>query len=336
MKAWVLQDFGLDNLKLVDVPVPQPGDYDVLVKVSAVSLNYRDKLVVEGLYNHELRFPMTQVADTVGVAVQVGRGVSRFKAGDRVITNYATRWIDGPPSADEVVYTLGNTIHGGLAEYLVLGEQALVHAPEYLTDEEATTLPVASLTAWHALKKRGALSPGDIVLLQGTGGVSMFGLQWAVALGAKAIVTSSSDEKLEQAKRLGAYQTINYLQTPNWHTEALKITGGRGVDHVLEVAAGKTLRQSLEAIKPGGQISVIGVLDGVLSEIPIFDLLRKQASVIGFVTGSRRMFEEMNDELMKFQLRPVIDSVYSFDAGRQAYDHLYRGAFGKVVIRVDS
>ncbi len=334
MKAWVLEGFGLDNLKIVDVSVPRPGAHDVLVRVNAVSLNYRDRLLVEGIYNPELRFPMTQVADTVGEVVETGRDVTRFRQGDRVITNYATRWIDGSPRVDEVVHTLGNTIPGGLAEYLVLCEEALVHAPAYLSDEEASTLPVAALTAWHALTAKRPLLPGETVLVQGTGGVSLFGLQLAAAMGAKVILTSSSDAKLQRAKQLGAHEIINYVQTPEWHTEVLKMTAQQGVDNILEVATGKTLRQSLEAIKPGGQISVIGVLDGFVSEIPIFSLLQKQASIVGMITGSRRMFEEMNAELTKFQIRPVIDAVYPFHAARQAYDHLYRGAFGKVVIRI--
>ncbi len=334
MKAWVLKGFGLDNLKMVDVPVQDPSPLDVVVRVNAVSLNYRDKLLVEGLYNPELRFPITQVADTAGEVIDTGREVSRFRKGDRVITNYATRWIDGPARVDEVVHTLGNTIPGGLAEYLVLHEEALVHAPAYLTDEEASTLPVAALTAWHALTGKRVLVPGDTVLVQGTGGVSVFGLQLAVALGATVIVTSSSDEKLERAKHLGAHETINYVRTPEWHVEALRMTAQQGVDNILEVAAGKTLGRSLEAITPGGQISVIGILDGFLSDIPIFTLLQKQASIVGMVTGSRRMFEEMNAALTKFQLHPVIDTVYPFEDARQAYDHLYRGAFGKIVIKI--
>jgi NADPH:quinone reductase-like Zn-dependent oxidoreductase len=336
VKAWVLEAFGLGNLKLVDVPVPQPGAGEVLIRVSAVSLNYRDKLVVEGLYNPELRFPVTQVADTVGEVVQTGGGVTRFKIGDRVITNYATRWIDGAPAVDEVVHTLGNTIQGGLAECLVLSEQALVLAPEYVTDEEASTLPVAALTAWNALTTRGRDLSGRTVLVQGTGGVSIFGLQIAAALGARVIVTSSSEKKLQRVKDLGAHEVINYARNAEWQREALKLTSGEGVDYILEVAAGKNLAKSLEAVKPGGQISVIGILEGFFSEVPIFPLLQKQASILGMVTGSRRMFDQMNEELTKIQIRPVIDTVYAFGDARKAYDHLYRGAFGKIVIRLSA
>jgi NADPH:quinone reductase-like Zn-dependent oxidoreductase len=334
MKAWALEGFGLENLKKVDVPIPEPGAHEVLIQVSAVSLNYRDKMVVEGLYNPELRFPVIQVADTVGRVMQTGTGVSRFQVGDRVVTNYATRWIDGRPATDEVVHTLGNTINGGLAEYLVLHEDALVFAPSYLTDDEASTLPVGALTAWHAFVKIGGLSSDQTVLVQGTGGVSIFGLQLASAAGARVIVTSSSDEKLERAKGLGAHDAINYARTPEWHNEALRLTSQQGVDQILEVAAGKSLGQSIEAIRPGGRIAVIGILEGFTSEIPIFPVLQKQVSIQGIVTGSRRMFEEMNAELEKSQIRPVIDTVYSFDDALEAYKHLYRGAFGKIVIRI--
>jgi len=334
MKAWALQGFGRQNLKMVDVPVPEPTANEVLVRVSAVSLNYRDKLVVEGLYNPELRFPVIQVADTVGEVTQTGKDVSRFKVGDRVITNYATKWIDGRPAADEVVHTLGNTINGGLAEYLILNEDALVLAPTYLTDEEASTLPVAALTAWHALVKNGGLSSEQTILVQGTGGVSIFGLQLASLAGARVIVTSSSDEKLERAKDLGAHDTINYVKEPDWHKKALRLTAQQGVDQILEVAAGKSLAQSIEAIRPGGQIAVIGILEGVASEIPIFTVLQKQVTIRGLVTGSRTMFEDMILDLEKTRIRPVIDTVYSFGDALKAYEHLYRGAFGKIVIRV--
>ena len=216
----------------------------------------------------------------------------------------------------------------------MLNEQSLVHAPSYLTDDEASTLPVAALTAWRALVKNGGLSRNQTVLVQGTGGVSIFGLQLAAAAGARVIATSSSDEKLERAKELGAYDVINYVRNPEWHKEALNFTDQQGVDQILEVAAGKSLARSIEAIKPGGQIAVIGILEGFTSEVPIFPVLQRQVTIRGMVTRSRTMFEEMNAELETSQIRPVIDAVYSFEDARKAYDHLYRGAFGKVVIRV--
>jgi NADPH:quinone reductase-like Zn-dependent oxidoreductase len=295
MKAWQLFGFGRENLKCVDVPVPKPGPSQVLIRVHAVSLNYRDKLVVEGHYNPHVAFPMTQVADTAGEVVDAGSGVSRISVGDRVLTQYATTWIDGPPKGDEVVHTLGSTIPGGLAEYLLMNESAVVKAPRYLTDEEVSTLPVAALTAWFSLIETG---------------------------------------QLERAGAVGAQGGINYLRKPEWAKEVLALTDMRGVDHVLEVAGGKSLEQSLEAVKAGGRISVIGMLDGIESAVSILRLLRKQVTIRGIVTGPRRIFEKMNEKLEEIRIHPVIDKVYSFPDALAAYDHLYRGAFGKVVIRV--
>jgi NADPH:quinone reductase-like Zn-dependent oxidoreductase len=334
VKAWQLRGFGKENLICADVPIPKLGPSEILIRVSAVSLNYRDKLVAEGLYNPKLSFPITQVADTVGEVVDVGRDAIRVAIGDRVLTHYATTWIDGDPKGDETVHTLGNTIPGGLAEYLSINESAVVKAPNYLTDEEASTLPVAALTAWSALIETGRLSPNQTLVLQGTGGVSLFGLQIASAFGARTIITSSNDEKLERAKALGAHAGINYARTPDWEKEVLKLTDMKGADHVLEVAGGKSLAQSLASVKAGGRVSVIGVLDGLASEILIFPLLTKQVTIRGILTGPRRVFDEMNEALEKLKIHPVIDKVYPFTDALAAYDHLYRGAFGKIVIRV--
>jgi NADPH:quinone reductase-like Zn-dependent oxidoreductase len=334
MKAWELRGFGLENLVLAERPIPRPGPFDVLIRVGAVSLNYRDRLVVEGLYNPAIKFPMIQVADTVGDIVEVGASVSRVRVGDRVLTQYATTWIDGPPKGDETVHTLGSTIPGGLAEYAALNENAVVRAPQYLTDEEASTLPVAALTVWFSLRDQGRLSPGQTVLVQGTGGVSLFGLQIATALGARVLITSSSEEKLERARALGAHAGINYVQTAEWENEVLRHTGGQGVDHILEVVGGNNLAKSIAAAKPTGQISVIGILAGFSAEIPLFPLLNRQTVIRGIVTGPRRAFEDMNRSLENLKVRPVIDTIYPFDEALAAYDHLYRGAFGKIVIRV--
>ncbi len=334
MKAWQLRSFGRENLICADVPIPKPGPSEILIRVSAVSLNYRDKLMAEGLYIPDLIFPITQVADTVGEVVEIGADVTRIAVGDRVVTQYATTWVDGDPKGDELLHTLGGKIPGGLAEYLSIKESAVVKAPNYLTDEEASTLPVAALTAWFSLIETGKLSAGQTVVLQGTGGVSLFGLQIVSAFGAQALITSSSDEKLERAKALGAHAGINYARTPEWEKEVLKLTDGQGADHVLEVVGGKSLAQSLASLKAGGRISVVGVLDGFSSEIPLFSLLNKQARIRGIVTGPRRVFEKMNQELENIQIHPVIDKVYPFADALAAYDHLYRGAFGKIVIRV--
>jgi NADPH:quinone reductase-like Zn-dependent oxidoreductase len=334
MRAWELHGFGIENLKVAERPEPKPGHNDVLVRMSAVSLNYRDKLIVEGFYNRNMRFPVVQVADGVGEVVEVGEDVTRFRLGDRVMTNYATGWIDGDPRGDEYMHTLGNTISGALAEYIVLDEQFLVRVPDYLTDEEASTLPCAALTAWYALVEKGQLLADQTVLIQGTGGVSLFGLQIASAVGARTIVTSSSDDKLERAKLLGAEYGINYVRTPDWDKAVLDLTEQKGADHILEVVGGKSLIQSITALKPGGHIAVIGLLDGFTSDLPLFPILGKQAVLRGYSVGPRRALVEMSLAFAKWALRPVIDTVYPFADALTAYEHLYRGAFGKVVIRV--
>jgi NADPH:quinone reductase-like Zn-dependent oxidoreductase len=334
MKAWQLTGLGLDNLTLNEVPQPEPGPGEVLIRVSAVSLNYRDKLLYDGNYNPHLKFPITQVADAVGEIVSLGPDSTRFRLGDRVVTNYCTTWVDGPPKGKESLYTLGSTIPGALAEYLVLTEEALALAPAYLTDEEAAAIPCAGLTAWYALVERGGLKPGQTVLVQGTGGVSLFGLQIAHALGATVIVTSSSDEKLARAKALGATHTINYARTPDWQKEALVLTNKQGVDHILEVVGGKGLNQSIEALKPEGQISIIGILDGFSSEIPLFSLIARQATLRGISVGPRRALEDMLGKFDELKLHPVIDSVHALNDSRAAFDRLEKGAFGKIVIRV--
>jgi NADPH:quinone reductase-like Zn-dependent oxidoreductase len=337
MKAWEFNGFGLEQLKLVEKSVPKPAGNELLVHVSAVSLNYRDKLLYDGLHNPDLRFPMIPVADAAGEVVEVGRDVTRFSAGDRIISHYATKWLDGEGHLDDSVHTLGNTISGALAEYIVLDEQAVVAKPDYLSDEEASTLPVAALTAWYALVEKGQLKAGQTVLIQGTGGVSIFGLQLASALGAKPIVTSSSDEKLARAKSLGAVHGINYVRLPDWEKAVLDFTAQEGVDHVLEVVGGDNLARSLAAAKVGGQISVIGVLQGISSNIELFSLFQKKAILRGIGgVGPRRAFEEMNKALVKLKLRPVIDAVYSLADALSAFRHLERGAFGKVVIRVQA
>jgi NADPH:quinone reductase-like Zn-dependent oxidoreductase len=335
MKAWELRGFGRENLKLTDKSVPNVGPTEVLVRVGAVSLNYRDKLIVEGFYNPDMRFPLTQVADAVGHVVEVGDKVgTRFRVGDRVIANYCTHWVDGPPDYNEGSHSMGNTIPGALAEYFVLDQQALVKTPEYLSDEEAATLGCAGLSAWYSLVEKGQLKAKQTVLIQGTGGVSIFGLQIASALGARVLVTSSSEAKLERVKALGASEGINYTRTPEWEKEVLKLTAQEGVDQILEVAGGRSLPQSIAAIKPGGQIAVIGVLDNVSSDIPIFSLLLKQVVLRGISVGPTRALEDMVGKFEQLQLHPVIDAVYPFADALVAYDHLYRGAFGKIVIRV--
>jgi NADPH:quinone reductase-like Zn-dependent oxidoreductase len=334
MKAWQLQAFGRENLVLNDVPEPLPGPGEVLIRISSVSLNYRDKLLYDGNYNPQLQFPITQVADAVGEIVSLGPDTSRFKVGDRVVTNYCTRWIDGHPTSKETLYTLGNIIPGALAEYLVLTEQALALAPAYLSNDEAAALPCAGLTAWYSLVELGHLSSDQTVLVEGTGGVSLFGLQIASALGATTIVTSSSDEKLQRARALGATHTINYKTHPEWEKEALTLTNNQGVDQILEVVGGPNVARSIKAIRPEGQISIIGIIEGFDATIPLFGLIQKHGTLRGISVGPLRALERMLKKFDEVKLHPVIDSVHSFADARKAFDRLEEGAFGKIVIRV--
>ncbi len=334
MKAWQLQAFGRENLVLNDVPQPTPGPGEALVRVSSVSLNYRDKLLYDGAYNPHLQFPITQVSDAVGEVVALGPNVTRLKVGDRVVTSYCTQWIDGIPTPKESLYTLGNVIPGALAEYLVLTENALAVAPAYLTNDEAAALPCAGLTAWYSLVEKGGLIPGQTVLVQGTGGVSLFGLQIAHALGATVIATSSNDEKLARARSLGASHTINYKTHPEWQDEALALTNKQGVDRILEVVGGPNLARSIKAIRPEGEITIIGIIEGFDATIPLFGLIQKQAIIRGVTVGPLRALERMLKKFDDLKLHPVIDTVYAFNDARAAFDHLERGAFGKIVIRV--
>jgi NADPH:quinone reductase-like Zn-dependent oxidoreductase len=334
MKAWQLQAFGRENLVLNDIPQPTPGPGEALVRISSVALNYRDKLLYDGTYNPHLQFPITQVADAVGEVVALDPNTSRFKVGDRVVTSYCTRWIDGPPTTKESLYSLGNIIPGALAEYLVLTENALAVAPTYLTNDEAAALPCAGLTAWYSLVEKSGLTAGQTVLVQGTGGVSLFGLQIAHALGATVIVTSSSDEKLQRAESIGAHHTINYKTHPEWQDEALALTNKQGVDHILEVVGGPNLARSIKAIRTEGQISIIGIIEGFDATIPLFGMIQKQAIIRGISVGPLRALERMLRKFDEIKLHPVIDTVYAFNNARAAFDHLERGAFGKIVIRV--
>ena len=333
MKVWELAGFGLEHLRLGQRDVREPENSEVLVQVRAVSLNARDKLLVEGVYNPDLRFPMVQGSDAVGTVLKVGKDVTRVQPGDRILTNFATLWLDGPPRLEESSYSLGSRMPGVLAEQIVIDERIAVKAPAYLTDIEAATLPCAAVTAWYAIADRARVSSGQTVVVQGTGGVSLFALQIATALGAAVIVTSSSDEKLARAKQMGAAHGVNYVRQPDWEDAVLELTSGKGADVVVEVAGGENLGRSLRAAGIGGHIAMIGFLNGVSAQIPLFPFVVKQLTLGGLSVGSRATFERMLKSFEQWQLHPVIDAVYNFEDTRAAYRHLYRGAFGKIVIR---
>ena len=306
----------------------------VLIKLRAVSLNYRDLMVVKGLYNPKLPLPMIPFSDGVGEVVAVGEGVTRVKIGDRVAGIFFQKWLCGELTEAKAQSALGGAIDGLLTEYAVLDEDGVVNVPEHLTDEEGATLPCAAVTAWNALIASGGVKAGDTVLVQGTGGVSIFALQFAQLLGACVIATSSSDEKLESVRKLGAWETINYQQTPDWGKKVQELTAGISVDYVVEVGGAGTLNQSLRAVRYGGQISLIGVLSGGSGEISTASILRKNVRVQGIYVGSREMFEAMNKAIALHKLHPVIDRVFSFSEAPEALKYMESGAhFGKICIR---
>jgi NADPH:quinone reductase-like Zn-dependent oxidoreductase len=336
MKTIEMRDkFGLDSVALVERPEPRPGPGQVLLKMRAWSLNFRDLLVAKGLYNPKLRFPFVPLSDGVGQVAALGEGVTRVKAGDRVAGIFMQKWLCGDVNEAKAKTALGGGGDGMLAEYVILHEDGLVHVPEHLTDEEAATLPCAAVTAWHALVTEGNLKAGDTVLVQGTGGVSLFALQFARLSGARVVATSSSDAKLERARGLGASDGINYKTTPDWEEKARELTNGAGVDHVVEVGGAGTLAKSLRAVRMNGRISLIGILSGGAGQVNPLPILMKNVRVQGIYVGSRDMFEAMNRAIALNQIRPVVDRVFPFAEIRQALQYMESGAhFGKICMRM--
>ncbi len=343
MKAYEIQARpGLDSLTLADRPDIDPatlGPNEILIKVRAVSLNYRDLMIAKGSYGPAApnAAPFIPASDGAGEVVAVGASVTRVRTGDRVAGTFFQGWASGPhPAAADAKTALGAAgVDGMLAEYVVLHENGVVSVPDYLSDEEAASLPCAAVTAWNALFEEGNLTAGQTVLLQGTGGVSLFALQLALAAGARVIITSSSDEKLARAKALGAHDGINYITTPEWSQEAFRLTNNEGVDQVIEVGGAQTLNQSLRAARYGGTISFIGVLSGVSGEISTATILQKNLRVQGIYVGSRAMFENLNRALTVGKIRPVVDKTFAFTDARAAYDYLESGKhFGKIAIHV--
>ncbi len=335
MRAYELREkFGIDALAVVTRPDPQPGRGQVLVKMRAFSLNYRDLLVIQGHYNPRMPLPRVPLSDGVGKVVAVGEGVWRVKVGDRVAGIFSQSWLDGEPTREKTKHSLGGEIDGVLAEYVVFDEQGVVPLPAHLSDEQAATLPCAGVTAWNALVTQGKLHAGETVLLLGTGGVSLFGLQFALMHGARTIITSKSDEKLQHAQKLGAHATINYVTTPDWEAAVVKLTDGRGVDHVVEVGGGGTLARSLRAVRLGGQIHLIGVLAHGAAVDPM-PILMRSIRENGIFVGSRAVFEDMNRAIALHKTQPVVDRVFRFEEVPQALAYMQSGShFGKIAVRV--
>lgn len=311
-----------------------PGPREVLVRVRASSLNRRDLLIHRGLYPAGDRASVVPLSDGAGEVVAVGAGVTRVREGDRVVATFFQNWLDGRPVASTGASALGGALDGMLAEHVTLHEDGVLHIPAHLSFEEAATLPCAALTAWNGLFTWGGLRAGDHVLLQGTGGVSIFGLQFAVAAGATVLLTSSDDAKLARARALGATHGVNYRTTPDWERAALEATAGIGVHHVLEVGGVGTLQRSLAALAHGGHIAIIGGLAGFGGEIPALPMIGHSTRVSGIFVGSRAEFMRMNAFIEAHALRPVIDRVFDYAAAPAAFAHMEAGDhFGKVVIR---
>jgi NADPH:quinone reductase-like Zn-dependent oxidoreductase len=330
------ESFGLENLRLAERPDPNPNALapgQILLGLRAASLNYRDLMMVRGHYNPKQPLPLIPCSDACGVVEAVGEGVTRVAPGDRVMPIFSQGWIAGEPTPERLRSTLGGPLDGTLQPKMVLDAEGVVKVPAYLSDEEAACLPCAAVTAWSALVTDGGVTAGDTVLVLGTGGVSVFALQLGVVLGARVIVTSSSDEKLERARELGAWQGVNYRGEPSWGKAVREMTGGRGVDLVVEVGGAGTLEQSLTAVRMGGTLALIGVLAGVVGDVPVTRFLMNRVRLQGILVGDRERFEAMTRALEVAALRPVVDRVFPYREAREALEQMAAGGhFGKIVL----
>jgi NADPH:quinone reductase-like Zn-dependent oxidoreductase len=333
MKLWQISSFGVDSLEFAERPGPAPGPGEVKVKIRAVSFNYRDLLMVKGFYNPKLKLPRIPCSDGAGEVVAVGEGVTAWKRGDRVAGIFMQNWIEGPPTPAKTKGALGGDIDGMLAEFVVLKASGLVAIPEHLSFEEASTLPCAAVTAWNALAA-GNLKPGATVLVQGTGGVSIFALQFARLMGMRVLGTSSSDEKLGRARVLGLHAGLNYRETPEWDNWALQQTSGEGVDLVVEVGGVGTLPRSLSAVRMGGTVAQIGVLTSAAGQLPLPMILHKQVRLRGIYVGSRSDFEAMNQCMALAKLIPVAET-FPWTQVRDVLHRMEAGNhFGKLAVQV--
>lgn len=336
MRAFEIQDqWDIDHLRLATRADPRPGPGQVLLRMKAASLNFRDNFVlVRGYGAFTGNLPLVPVSDGVGEVVEVGAGVTRVKVGDRVCPNFNQAWIAGEPDLERLSRTLGGPIDGVMVDLMCLPETGVCKVPAHLSDEQAATLPCAAVTAWNAVISYDRLGPGSRVLVQGTGGVALFALQFAKLIGAHVTVISSSDAKLARARQLGADAGINYTTTPDWYKPAREITGGRGFDHIVELGGEKTLPQSLQCIRPGGTLSIIGVLSGSALAAPLGRIVTRQVRLQGITVGSRDSFETMLRAVDQHKVQPVIDRVFPFEALKDALAHMKSGShFGKICVK---
>lgn len=336
MKAAVLESIGFDHLRVKDIAEPRPGQGEVLVRVRAASLNYRDLVTVDGGYgSQQKRSDLILLGDGAGEIAEVGEGVDGFKPGDRVIASFLQKWEAGEPTAERLRSGLGGMIDGVACEYRALSASGVVRMPDYLTWAEAASLPCAALTAWSAVVGETSTQPGDVVVTQGSGGVSVFALQFAVASGARVIATSSSDAKLARLGALGAAELVNYGSVAEWGKRVVERTGGVGADLVVEVGGAQTLKQSLRAVKVGGAIALIGVLSGGRGELNLGPVVTRQVRLLGVTVGSKDRLSEMLAAMSQKQIRPVIDRVFPLAEIREALVYLKEGRhFGKVCIEI--
>jgi len=335
MKAYQIRDeWSLEHIELVEIPKPSPGPGEVLVEMKASSLNYRDMVVANRGYGSKTgNLPLIPVSDGVGIVRELGDGVSRVAIGDRICPLFMQGWISGPPNRERLSATLGGPIDGVMAEFRCFPQDSVSKVPEELTDLEASTLPCAALTAWSALVEEGKLQPGESVLIQGTGGVSLFALQFAKICGARCILISGSNEKMKRAQELGADEVLNYQDLPEWGKQVRDFSGGEGIDHIIEVGGPETLPQSLRAIRPGGTISMIGVLSGSEMKAQLGLIVTRQIRLQGITVGHRDGFETMASAINSSGMKPIVDQVYPFTSLPEAMHSLSEAKhFGKICL----
>ena len=336
MKAYEMNEFGIDKLALVEREIPKIKPDEVLIRFHAASLNYRDVMIVNGTYNPRMRLPAVPFSDGAGEVTAVGETVSKWKVGDRVMPILVQKWFDGDSSEEKRRTSLGGGAQwdGVLREYGAFSEESVVEIPDHLSYQEAATLPCAAVTAWNALFVSGKLKPGETVVTLGTGGVSVFAVQMAKMAGARVIATSSSDTKIERLRSIGADETINYKTREDWDGAVMELTRKRGADHVIEVGGAGTLTRSINAVRIGGHVAMIGALTGPSDFTPV-NLFMKAVRLQGIFTGSREMFRDMNNAIGTNKLAPVIDRVFEFDQVRDALRHMESGShFGKIVVKI--
>lgn len=336
MRAYEIHEFGIDKLKLVDLEMPAAGPGQVLVRFHAASLNYRDVMVVSGTYNPRMKLPAIPFSDGAGEVVAVGDGVLKWQVGDRVMPLFAQQWFDGESSEEKRKTSLGagSQWQGVLREYGAFDQESVVRIPAHLSYEQAATLPCAALTAWNALQVSGRVRAGETVLTLGTGGVSVFAVQFAKMAGARVIATSGNDAKLAKLKEIGADETINYRTREDWDKAVLELTGRRGVDHVIEVGGAGTLARSISSVRIAGHVAMIGALTGAAGFDPI-TVFMKAIRLQGIFVGSRSMLGDMLRAVDENAMVPIVDRVFSFDEAVEALRYMATGShFGKIVVRI--